>query len=518
MRFDPLRPARPRPWAFITFANDRASEIITDDGEVSRGGSPDVLLSEIGRLGRTHTILTANLMQLVVTTDARGWTARQRRSRVTSARHDNGARVIVLPAGTFTAHDPDARYRALALYLRWLAAHGVGFTARSSWGTLAAALWRSTLIETVRFAGPDARAAMYGGRKEAPYAWRFGPCSRWDLSAAYPAALAAGVPSRLAPAARPGSILAADVEGIARARVVVPDVDPFTQWAPLPVVADARSRKHLRWATGEIEGTWPLAELRQAADAGCTVEVIEAWAGQRDRDAFAGWWKLVTEARATLEPDAARLVKHHANLLWSSFAVSASPIVWKRWADRFGREPYKVKVQAAPKGDPTASTVYVSAIVAGRVRARLWREGLLRDDGTARSTVVFADTDGFIAGAGETPAGPAGGVPGEWRREGEIACVEIRHASAYRFRPRDDDPWQYRVAGAHGPDAAMRRFRSGSVGGEAVALPVALCGLDRGAPDFRAREIRSGRQMGRYRARRGRGRGSADHPRGTRSG
>lgn len=458
----------------------------------------------MGRLSAGgYTILCANVMQLLCTTDARGWTARQRRSRIGSLRHDNGARLVVLPIGTFVDHDPDARYRALAAYLGWLGAHGVGFTARSSWSTLGAMLWRSTLTQPVRFTGPDARAAMYGGRKVAPYAWRFGPCSRWDLSAAYPAALAEGIPSRLSPVARPGAVLDSDADGLARARVVIPDVAPFTEWAPLPIVTDARSRKHLAWRTGTLEGFWPLCELRQAAAHGCAVEVSEAWAGQRDRDAFAAWWTIVVGGRDQLDPGAARMLKFHANTLWSSFSVSASPIVWKRWRDRYAREPYRIKVQKAG-GDPSPQTVYISAMVAGRVRARLWREGLLHDDGSPRSTVVFADTDGFIAAAHDRPAGACSGRPGEWRREGELACIEIRHASAYRFQRAGGDDWSYRVAGAHGPDAMQRRFRRSAIGGGTIQLPDALLPLDMGEPQYQARPVREGRGSGRYRAADGR--------------
>lgn len=513
MIYEPLRAAKLRPWAFITYCHDNCSEIITSDGEVSRCTRPESLVNELGRLAKSHTLLTANLMQLLLTTDARGWTARQRRSRIGSIRHDNGARVVVLPAGTFTDRDPDLRYAALHAYLSWLAGHGVGFTARTSWSTLGMMLWRSSLTRTVRLVGPDARAAMYGGRKEAPFAWRFGPCSRWDLSAAYPAALAEGMPSRLVPVVRPGSVLAdSEIEGLASANVTVPDVDPFQRWAPLPMVTDPRSRKHLAWRTGELSGFWPLSELRQAADAGCTVEIVNAWAGSRDLDTFAAWWSLVIEARDTLPAPAARLAKFHSNLLWSSFAVSASPIVWKRWADRWAREPYLIKKQDAG-GDPSPTTVYVSAITAGRVRARLWREGLLRPDGSARRTVVYADTDGFIAGADETPNGSHSGRPGEWRREGELSCVEIRHASAYRWRTSDNDEWRYRVAGAAGPAAAERRFRHSALGRGDVELPGALSALDMGRPDFQAREVRAARHEGRYGALRGRGSGSRDRRR-----
>lgn len=512
MIFEPLRQQKPRPWAFITYATTRGFEIITSGGEVDRTGSPDAFLADVGRLAKTHTVLCANLMQLLLTTDARGWTARQRRSRIGSIRHDNGARVVVLPAGTFTDRDPDARYDALACYLAWLATFGVGFTARSSWSTLGVMLWRSSLARPVRFKGPDARDAMYGGRKEAPFAWRFGPCSRWDVSAAYPAALAEGMPSRLSTVPRPATLLRTDAEGLARARVVVPDAEPFARWAPLPVVTDPRSRKHLAWRTGELQGFWPLSELRQAEAAGCTVEVLEGWAGQRDHDAFSRWWDLVVQARDTLEPGAARLAKYHSNLLWSSFAVSASPIVWKRWRDRFAREPYRVKVQAAG-ADPSPSTVYVSAITAGRVRSRLWSEALVKPDGTARRTVVFADTDGFIGAASDRPTGSCSGRPGEWRREGDMACVEIRHASAYRYQPELGDEWRYRVAGAAGPDAAERRFRTSALGRGPQLLPSSLSTLDMGAPDFQARVVRAGRNEGRYRSSRGRGPGTRDHRR-----
>lgn len=450
-----------RPWALILTGDGPHVTTLTEGGELrdtNPGPDTEHVLSTIAD---DHVIFVTDHRSLLAATDYEHWTVHQRRERPIDARHDNtNARVVFLPPGIFP-DDADTIDRAsgFAAYMTWLTQRDVYPTARASWSTLGRHLFLSTLDTPVRYNGPTAshRAAFYGGRKQAPFPAVYRHTSRWDVTAAYPTALGVDpLPRALTVCRTPNvGVLDSDGDGLAFAIVDVPTM----VFPPLPRKRDRRSVRLLEWPTGQLAGWWTFAELRLARDVGATVTIHTAFEGRYYHDDFAAWYALTNSTRHDLAgPVARRLAKHHANSLWSSFAVSPSRVTWKRYGP--DRRPYIIKEQP-PGPDFTAHTVYLAAIVAARVRVRLHREALM-PDGNEATNVIHCDTDGIITGRDSPPLGVGPG-PGRWRHVHDMVTTEIRSPNAYRYTCADcghaHARWHYSVAGARTLDAARRGFR-----------------------------------------------------------
>lgn len=444
-----------RPWCFVVGAGPSWLELLTEEGELAHARSRSEARDLLARLGRHHVVFATDHRALARSTDATRWTYRQRRHRVIDLRDVDGLRVVKVPSVVEPGIEGATGF---ARYLFWLADHNVWPTARSGWSTMGRHLWWSTLDRRYRLGAPErlGRAGFYGGRKDAPFPARFRDVSHYDISSAYPAALGgARMPLTLRAARDRTVVFEREVDGLARATVDVPDELRF--WPPLPV-PHRRSRRFLSWGTGPLEGWWTFDELRMAADYDCRCAVHEAWAGVAAAPLFDRWLALVADARSVLDVSSVALAKSHANALWSSFSVAPARIVTKRFLDPMGARSEIIGRQES--GDFTRTTAYVSSIVAGRVRARLFREALA-PDGRCDDTVIYVDTDGIMGRRDALPS-PAGDGPGLWREDRIMPLVEIRAPSAYRYLCADcgatHAPWHYRVAGARSVESAQRRF------------------------------------------------------------
>lgn len=445
-----------RRWCLL-LDNKRELLAFIEGGEIRSAemGSPArKLLHDVSE----HVCFTNQPKAILALGDARYFQGKQRRERLLEIRLDDGPKLSIVPS----IPDLDCHSYALAFatYCAWLREIGIQFDKRSGWNTLGKKIWRLTDGAT-KFSGPtQARLAFYGGRKQAPFPATFQQAQHFDISAAYLYGLGMDeIPSRLVPC--PAGEWRTNPHGIAYAKVTVPE--SIGEWLPLPTRADKRIVRLLRFKAGNIEGAWTFSELRMAAEYGCDVKPLQAWGGQHSKAYFSGWYRTMLSGRG-LPHSASHFAKQHANLLWSSFATSASRITWKRWNDSYGHDPIIIKEQL-PGQDFSVRTSFVSAIVSSRIRERLYRE-VLCPNGKPNLFVIHCDTDGIVTGTRHnlpnSLRNPKVG-PGEWRRTKGMSLVEIRSPNAYRYLCTEGcgethTPWHYNCAGASNPDAARRLF------------------------------------------------------------
>jgi hypothetical protein len=301
--------------------------------------------------------------------------------------------------------------------------------AAASLNTMSTNLWRSTLNESVEFSEqPNAKeylglsTVLIGGRKEAkPGTYR--RRVEYDITAAYPNALATGMPNRIVAWDRStfGPIQPDKWEGIAKARVRIPPL----RWGPIPVIVDPTSSltcygytRPDRWANV----TLPLSELRMAESMG--VDVIYdriSIALPSERNAFAAWMADVVPEMRAISNAGGKLGKLVANRLWSTFAISPNGV---RREHRFS-EGKMVSVDLPGDSDKLAvrrsSVAYVGGITQSRVRQRVYREGLAHFP-----DCVYVDTDGVIAKRTDR-------LPDGWRVKVNMRTLEIAAAQAIRY-------------------------------------------------------------------------------------
>jgi hypothetical protein len=443
-----------KPW-YLVIPGAEGVTVLTEQGEIATanpGKEAEILIAKQDGIG-----FTPNHKSLMAGTRPDCWTFKQRRQRVIEGRHDGGAKLNILPAGIFPEYwDTEDKCISFMEYLKWLAEQNVYVTARAGWSTLGRHLFLVSLSSPVRFFGITAanRAVLYGGRKSAPFPAMYKNAAKYDISGAYANALGTAVlPRMLTPLRNPLGSLVGSGEGVAYAIV---DVPKDLRYPPLPVRPDRHSVSILTWPTGVISGWYTFTELRFAKELGCKVSPVVAYEGRLYHEDFSTWYGFIQEGRALRY--GSRLAKHHANVLWSSFAGGPGRTIWKRYtADRL---PFVVKEQA-PGPDFNRATIYVSAFVSASVRLRLHREALLYPNGDERRTVVHCDTDGFIGSANESLS--FGIALGDWRRVESIPLIQIKSANAYRYTCTrcgvDHAQWHYSVSGASSLQAKERAFR-----------------------------------------------------------
>lgn len=457
-----------RPWALLLPGERRHIEILIEHGERLSVADKQAL-SEISALDEfvCFTPQPKSVMQL---TDARNWTAKQRRERILEIRLDNGPKIATLP-NDILPENPDDGFVAWSTYLEWLATYDVWPTKRTSWASLAKHLWLATLTKPIRFDGGEVgRAGFYGGRKQTPFPTLYRQTRQFDIRGAYSSALGNFPIPRKLVAAKPSVLSSSGVDGIGFATVRLPA--ELGEWGPLPVRRDRRSVRVLSWPTeGELEGWWTFNELRQAIACGASVTIHSAFAGQHSYDYFTDWQNIILRGRA-LRNGAAALAKNHANLLWSLFAVSPSRIFWKRYRDEYGKLPTIIKTQEAGP-DFAASTAFLSSIVAARIRTRMFQE-VLAPNNEPDLTVIHVDTDGYISGRSSQRT--VGEKPGEWRHVRDMQLCDIRAAGSYRYTcvecGNSHRRWHYVCAGIS-EDSAHRHFREVTRSMEEQALHIA---------------------------------------------
>lgn len=435
---------------FIVHASDRWVDIRSELG--------DMRIHRLDELKTTHRVIYACVDpdELCLYGDPTMWEIRTWNNRVSSMEY---AGVKIYPL--LTEWDDDV-WSFFAL----LDEYGV---AASSLNTMSLNLWRTTLSSTVSFHEQAPLDAMLGpvsihtgGRKEAKrgvYRNRV----EYDITAAYPNALADAMPTRLTPAPD-GFLHRMDItkwEGIATARVRIPPME----WGPLPVVLDMASEvtcygytKPDAWVTVTV----PLSELRTVANANVDYVILRCNVGIDYERAFDDWLHEIVPRLRSLPALSGTVGKLVANRLWSSFAVAPYGV---RREHRFTHDGTMLTTVMDP--DPTgqvlrrAATTYVGAIVQSRVRQRLWVQGL---NGPFRD-IVYIDTDGVIAR-------PSSTVPDGWRAKTVMRHVDIAGPQAVYYTcpqclppPAGHAKGHWTVAGAQSVEAKSRLFRLMKHGG-----------------------------------------------------
>jgi hypothetical protein len=377
--------------------------------------------------------------RLLAATDARQWTGYSWNGGINKLVQDGGA--TFYPMATAVKNDrSDTEGTIDALYelFSWLMQRAIvpGSLSSMTWR-----LWRATLDKPVTLSRRRllGARALYGGRQEAPYPGDYVGCKYFDITAAYPTAMAdTPYPTELRDA---GKHLG-EGAGIAQATVTIPKME----WSPIPV---RLSRNALCYGYGIADGFWPWSDLRLARDVGCKVEIHESWQGVTDVDLFGEWWDVVREGRAQVA-----LSKAVTSRLWGAFSLSQKTGNLIRWSDAAGRIPIKAPMSQRTSAIPTAP--YIAAETTARVRDRLYRQGIL-----GVSDVLYVDTDAVINGGSVTPTnfGPA---PGQWRMKASMVRCEIRGPQVFRHEcptcDRDHSRWHYVVSGAPSTDHAIRAF------------------------------------------------------------
>ena len=324
-------------------------------------------------------------------------------------------------------------------------------------GTLGSTAWASARDQLML---PDAdikpadwraiREAYFGGRVTIARPRASGPGAHWDLSSAYPAALAStslpwGDPATYG-GREAGACLANDRPGVYACRVRVP-ADLYLP--PLPVRQGTRTT----FPTGTFHGTWTLPELRAAERRGVAIEsvrwaivwaservvfgeLIGAWYGARHRagkgTALGEWIRLLANSLTgkfaeAPERASARMFPTEIKTCKGTRPCSPRACVGAcgameqldLWGVLWGCPYYRM----APSGHLQWGA-YLTAVTRGT-----WLDAA----DSHGEDLVYGDTDSIWSTAPASPA-PAGDGLGQWQHKNAWESWECRAPRAYRYR------------------------------------------------------------------------------------
>lgn len=436
MKFEPWKPQRPpKPFVFITDANGATLEICDRNGGTKRYGVRGGVRA-LENLGHGTVIYSlVKPKQLILFAGAQNWKVIQY--------HERTQRLIfrdTTPVLAFSTFGPDPQ--ALLPFFDALAELGIG---PASLSTMASNSWKRLLHRRFTITewgkGPKlSRLAFHGGRKEAlqPLPAIYSGAKYLDLPAAYLQAMRAPIPVFIS---NRGEREWCD-EGICEAIVRVPE----QSWNPLPYRL-GRGKRGIDlqvFPHGTARGFFVVSELRNAIENhGVDAELVRVWKGYPFREPFRDWLPWAFDLRK-LEGASGLAAKHMTTRLWSLFA--RNPLAYRRIEKTFeDRQGLRKIVKEIPPPTNTRAldgTVFLSAIIASRVRVRLLEELI-------PAGAVYVDTDGGIVPS-------TAQVPG-WPMKQMMDTVEVHSSQAYRWQCPNclndcrgrhrDSPWHYSVSG-----------------------------------------------------------------------
>jgi hypothetical protein len=420
--------------AFIVDANGSTLEICDERGGSKRYSTVKGGSSALAHLGHKTAIYSlVKPSQLILFGGAQNWKVIQYHDRTQRLIYNDSTSIHA-----FSSFGPDPQ--ALIPFFDALRDLGVG---PASLSTMASNSWRRLLRRRYNIVewgiGPKiGRAAFHGGRKEAlqPLPATYSGAHYLDLSAAYLQAMQDPLPVQLSER----SELRWYDEGICEADVRIPN----QPWNPLPFRL-ARGKRGIDvqvYAYGKARGFFILSELRNAVDNhGVDARLIRVWKGYPVREPFADWLTWAFELRK-LEGASGMAAKQMTTRLWSLFA--RNPARYNRvevtFEDAQGRRKNRREIPGKLT-NALEGTVFLSAIIASRVRQRLLEELIPHG-------AVQVDTDGGIVPRTVH-------LPG-WKEKRVMDTVEIKSAQAYRWQCPDcpnclgrhpADSWHYSVSG-----------------------------------------------------------------------
>ena len=436
MRYEPWTRTQPlKPVVFITDANASGMEICDESGtkryRTVRGAE-----SRLMRIVNKVVIYSlVKPKQLILFGGADNWTVIKYHERTQRLIYKNR-----VSFHSWASFGPDPQ--ELIPFFDALREINVG---AASLSTMAKNSWLSTLPRRYSIiewgSGPKAgRAAFMGGRKEAlqPLPATYSGAKYLDLPAAYLQSMSSPIPMHLRETNEPRWC----DDGICEAIVDIPE----QSWNPLPFRI-GRGKRGLDlevFAHGKGKGFFVIGELRNAVENhGVAVELLRVWKGYKFHEPFTDWLPWAFELRKL--PGASGLAaKHLTTRLWAIFGVNPGrhKKLEIRFEDRKGLRKIITEITDNRNVNGRAeSAVFVSAMIASRVRVRLLEELI-------PAGAVHVDTDGGIVPS-------TAYVPG-WAEKKWMDQVEIRSAQAYRWQCRDcpncssrhpSDPWHYSVSG-----------------------------------------------------------------------
>jgi hypothetical protein len=429
MIFRPIQPMRrPRPVVFITDAGPSLLEVTTEHGGVHRKTAESAIELLLHGQDRVALYSLVKPKQLVSCLGFNRWQVVKYHNRIVRLRFDE--HVNVYP---FSTLGPDPQ--ALLPFFDAIKKLGVN---PASMSTMVRNTWLRLLTEPVWIKewGNDnaGRQAFHGGRKEALIApASFSGAKYVDLSGAYLQAMRTPIPCHI----RKVDSGQLPANGFAAGTVFVPP----GKWGPLPfqMGSGKRGARFTCYGNGIGSGAWHSEELATAMAGGTeTVELTDCWEGYKPRPIFETWLPWALDLR-TLPGQAGLAAKLLTTRLWSMFAMN--PDQHRRTVVTFGDAKGRDRHEQVgrPGGRTMGQATYIAAIIASRVRVRLYRE-LLASPGA-----IYCDTDGGIVPATTSVDG--------WRETRRMERLEIKGCQAFRWKcpecgeDRGHPPWHYSIAG-----------------------------------------------------------------------
>jgi hypothetical protein len=427
MIFRPIPPTRrPRPIVFVTDAGPSLLEVTTEHGGVRRKTAESAIENLLhGQAGLAiYSLVKPKLLCSVLGFNR--WEVIKYHNRIVRLRFDDAVNVY-----PFSTLGPDPQ--ELIPFFDALRELGVG---PASMSTMARNSWLRLLPEPVwikEWGNANAgRKAFHGGRKEARQApAAYSGAKYVDLSAAYLQAMRAPIPTHIR-----------EFDGESRNGIVSAGMHlPESTWGPIPfrIQRGKRGGEFVCFGNGSGQGSWPREEFDLAIHDGATrVKVTRSWEGYKLKPIFETWLPWALDLR-TLEGKSKLAAKLLTTRLWSMFAMN--PDTHKRqvvtFGDKHGRD--RRVVESKGLGQQMGQATFIAAIIASRVRVRLYRELL------ATPGAVYCDTDGGIVPTDTSVNG--------WRTTRDMEHVEIKAAQAFRWKCPEcgeiggHPAWHYSVAG-----------------------------------------------------------------------
>jgi len=491
MKIEPLTKVKHLDYALLTPGN-KTLFVETKYGKSFFQGSRDVE-NALLKLKGFVCYVQSGLEYLKHTTTARQWKMTTWRGKGVKMTHvPTGLVVTSLRLTLETSDDP---FRDLDAVLRWLRGYGVPAASISS---MAWKLLRSSLngMVPVYFDPELSRRAFFGGRQEIRSPGITKDAKLYDLSAAYPSAMASRPVALSLRKVSNATVIDPDQAGMAEVRVSVPKE---LAYPPLPVRLSAQA---IQFQTGTIEGVYTWVELDAARKLGCDVEILNNYAPGRTADLFSTWWDMAQTGRE-LPGAAAQLAKAIANSTWGQFAMQGDDRAEVSWCDDRGNEPFETSLDARPM--PHIYTLGLAAEITGRVRAQTLLEGIYGSGGNPE----HVDTDGVILPFNARPPKNLGSNFGQWRLKEEMQVVQILAPQFYRYRRESEwhfndqgnkveGPWHY-VASGMSHDMAQRTFERRPVESGIAYLSITdtcLPSADAGDKEYIDRLLREARSLG----------------------
>ena len=352
--------------------------------------------------------------------------------------------------------------------LTWLRGYGVnaGSISSMSWKLLRASLGG---MVPVYFDPELSERAFFGGRQEIKKPGISNNAKLYDLSAAYPSAMASRDVALALKKVSPLTDIDPLQAGLAEIRVTVPD---DLEYPPLPV---RLSKQAIQFQRGTFEGVYSWVEIDAAKRLGCDVEILNCYAPSRTADLFSNWWIIAQEGRH-LPGESSHLAKAIANSTWGQFAMRGDDRAEINWADDKGREAFITSVD--PRAMPHITALGIAAEITARVRTQTLLEGIYASDVAPE----HVDTDGIILPFKAKPPKNLGTGFGQWREKESMSVVQILAPQFYRFRRESEwyfndegvkveAPWNY-VASGMSHDLAQKTFERNPVESQIAYLSI----------------------------------------------